>query len=191
MNVLTKLASEESSRLEKIASAIAAIEEGYNPEEVVEFAAQQGIAPEEIALGANLFATDLDKEASDEGADSELQKIASVITDENTVPLVKVAAAVDLFAAGALEADDVYGLAGEYGFNQQDVDYIFANAYPELAKEAGAAEAGKEAKSVWETVKNLAQNAGKSVKDAAKAKDVREGLKAGADGKRDYLRTSN
>jgi len=189
MNVLTKLASENSSRLEKIASAVAAIEEGYNPEEVVAFAAEQGIDPNEIVLGANLFATDLDKEASEE---NELQKIASVIQDENAVPLVKVAAAVDLFAAGAIDADEAYNLAGQLGFDQQDVDYIFTSAYPELAKEASAAEAGEKAgKSVWDTVKELASKAGTGVKNAATAKDVREGLQIGVKGEKgekDYLK---
>jgi len=182
MNVLTKLASENSSRLEKIASAIAAIEEGYDPEEVIAFAAEQGIAPEEVVLGTNLFASDLGKEASYE---DELQKIASVIADEYTVPLVKVAAAVDLFAAGALEADDVYGIAGDFGFSQDDVDYIFTSAYPDLAKEAGASESGEKlTERAWKKIREL----GTGMKNAAMAKELREGLKADASGKRDYLK---
>ena len=173
MNVLTKLASAESSRLEKIAAAVAAIEEGYNPEEVIAFASEQGIAPEEVMLGANLFGSpvaELGKEASAQESDY-IEKIASVIVDEDTVPLVKVAAAVDLFAAGALDADEVYGLASQYGFDQADVDHIFATAYPELAKEASAASEGaKEGSKAIEKLKALLEG----TKDAYKLKNIRE-----------------
>jgi len=179
MNVLTKLASQESSRLEKIAAAIEAINEGYNPEEVIAFAAEQGIHPDEIVLGANLFgAADLEKEA----AEDELQKLASVVTDENTLPLVKVAAAVDLFAAGALEPEQVYGIGEALGFDQQDVDYIFASAYPELAKEAGAKEeAAKEGAEAANKIKEILSKGWQGTKDAYMLRGIRGAFKKEGD----------
>jgi hypothetical protein len=173
-DALTKLASQESSRLEKIAAAIEAVEEGYNPEEVVAFAAEQGIHPDEIAMGLNLFEEDLQKEASE---NDYLQKLASVIEDENALPLVKVAAAVDLFAEGALEPDQVYAIGEANGFDAADVDFIFERAYPELAKEAGAKEetAEKGASKLKEILEGI--------KNAYKATDIKGAFSKGADGK--------
>jgi len=181
MNVLTKIASHNTSRLEKIAAAVAAIEEGYNPEEVIEFAAEYGIHPDEVIMGANLFGeASLEKEASDN-----LVKLASIIEDENTLPLVKVAAAVDLFAAGELDPDTVYAIGEAYGFDASDVDYIYASAYPELAKEA--AEPEEEINHDEEKPKSgIFSKAWEGIKGAYTAKDIREGW--GEKGNRDWWR---
>ena len=169
MNVLTKLASQESSRLEKIAAAISAVEEGYDPEEVVAFAAEQGIHPDEIAMGLNLFGeSELDKVAAEQ--ELYLDKLASVAQDPYELPLVKVAAAVDLFAADAVNPDDVYEFGAMNGFDPEDVDFIFANSYPELAKEAE-----EKKKEESEFMKRLRAFGG-GIRDAASLKDIREGL---------------
>jgi len=170
MDVLTKLASQESSRLEKIAAAISAVEEGYNPEEVVAFAAEQGIHPDEIEMGLNLFGeASLEKEAAEQ--EQFLNKIASVAQDPNELPLVKVAAAIDLFAADVVSPEEVYEFGAANGFDQKDVDFIFGNAYPELAKEAKE-ETPKKKSELMDKLKAL----GGGIKDAATLKDIREGL---------------
>jgi len=172
MNPLEKIASYSTSRLEKIASAVEAIEEGYNPDEVMAFAADNGIHPDEIIMGNNLFEADLEKEA----AEQELYKLASIIDDPETLPLVKVAAAVDLFAEGGITADDAYAIGEAYGFDGSDVDYIFENAFPELAKEASEAEKEKAGSKLWA-----------GIKDAYSAKNIKEGWKKTGD-KRDWKR---
>ena len=169
MNPLEKIASYSTSRLEKIASAVEAIEEGYNPDEVMAFAADNGIHPDEIVMGNNLFEADLEKEASEQ----ELYKLASIIDDPETLPLVKVAAAVDLFAEGGITADDAYAIGETYGFDGSDVDYIFEQSFPELAKEAEDTPPGMMSK-LWG-----------GVKDAYAAGNIRRGWK-GSDGKKKW-----
>jgi len=174
MNSLEKIASYSTSRLEKIAGAITAIEEGYNPDEVMEFAAENGIHPEEIIMGNNLFEAELEKEA----AEQELYKLASIIDSPETLPLVKVAAAVDLFAEGGITADDAYAIGETYGFDGSDVDYIFEQSFPELAKQAeenvddvpeqkeeGKTKTKPKGPGIWDHIKG-----------AYSARDIREGF---------------
>ena len=156
---LEKIASADTSRLEKIAAAIAAAEAGEDLGKIAQALSQYGITDREIALAQNLFAT-----PEDEG--DVLQKVAEILVSEETTPLEKVAAAVDLTVAGVISPDDAYAAAQELGFSQDDVDYIYKTAYGDtLNKEAG--EAG--------VIAGLINKVKTGILNAAKAKDVREG----------------
>lgn len=163
---LEKIASADTSRLEKIAAAIAAAQAGEDLDKIAAAIAEQGITEREVELASNLF-------AEPESEDALLQKAAEAFVSEETTPLEKVAAAIDLTVAGAISPEDTYAAAEELGFSQQDVDYIYKVAYGETGDE----EIGKEAGAKTEAVESVLAKLKNQLADIATAKEAKEGLR--------------